>query len=220
VSRGGRRRVVGLVAALSWWVAACPAFAQSPSPIERTKTPITRSPARPVSQTAATSRGVWIALGMAGLGLGAILLLARRAGSHPAAGRLPATMFEVVGRQRLTASASVLLVRVGDRLLLLSAAGEQLTTLTAIDDPEQVARWMAACRTGSVPRPAASDRPGTIRPGAASPQPLPRRTAEREPAELVRPLLDHLPTGFAPPGPGVRVERVDAGLAVPRRTDR
>jgi flagellar biogenesis protein FliO len=61
---------------------------------------------------------------------------------------LPTEAFEVLGRSSLNAQQSVQLVRVGNKLLLVASSADGASTLTEIDDAQEVERLSGLCMTG------------------------------------------------------------------------
>lgn len=75
------------------------------------------------------------------------LFLKRRSFGAPRT--LPETVFQVLGRQTVSSSQAVLLVRLGERVLLLSQTPGGLTSLSEIEDPAEVTRLTAECLAAS-----------------------------------------------------------------------
>src|SRR5207237_1200733 len=107
------------------------------TPIRRLADGATES-ARPRSQT--TVWGMMIAILVAAAGLS---LWTRRSGSGHHWG-LPTSVFQVVGRSTV-GTHPVFLVRLGERLLLVSSSTNGLQSLTEINDPAEVATLTAEC---------------------------------------------------------------------------
>jgi len=59
---------------------------------------------------------------------------------------LPSDVFEVLGRGTAGPKQPVQLVRLGDRLLLLSVMADRMQTLAEITDPDEVTRLAGLCR--------------------------------------------------------------------------
>jgi len=95
----------------------------------------------------------WRMVGALALVLGLILALrwlARRWGGRRLGGGDGAV--ELLSRTPLSTRHSVLLVRVGKRILVVGAGGDNLRTLTEIEDPEQISELLANVRAGSAGR--------------------------------------------------------------------
>jgi flagellar biogenesis protein FliO len=85
---------------------------------------------------------------------------------------LPTNVLQILGRQSVGAGQSVILMRLGERVLLASSSPDGLRTLTEIDDPSEVAKLTADC-IAAQPQPLISLRRGASpRPRAAAPAPL------------------------------------------------
>jgi len=96
-----------------------------------------------------------LATGTASLGLvlGLFLLVvwSVRRGVPKGAGLLPAEAVEVLGRAPISGRQQMHLVRCGNKLVLLSATGAGVETLTEISDPVEVARLQEICRHTTTP---------------------------------------------------------------------
>ncbi len=99
--------------------------------------------------------GWWQTLGALALVVVLIFLarhiLARFAGGRAAGGA--SGVVEVLSRTPVGSRQSVMLLRVGGRVLVVGAGGETMNTLTEIDDPEQVSQLLGAverARAGSL----------------------------------------------------------------------
>lgn len=141
------------------------------------KTPIRRltdaeNPAgsKPRSQTT-----VWIVLiGIVAAAAG-LSLWARRGGGT-AHWKIPSNVFQVLGRTTVSGNQSVTLLRLGERVLLVSSSGPAMQTLAVVTDPVEVATITSEClskRTAHV----AHAAPGRGRPAArnahdTSPRPV------------------------------------------------
>jgi flagellar biosynthetic protein FliO len=75
----------------------------------------------------------------------ALLWLARRA-NPKARGTLPGDILETLGRAPLSGRQEMHLVRVGNKLLLLSVTPTSAETLTEITDPVEIDRLAGICR--------------------------------------------------------------------------
>jgi flagellar biogenesis protein FliO len=74
-----------------------------------------------------------------------------RRGMPKGAGVLPAEAVEVLGRAPIAGRQHVHLVRCGNKLVLLSANGASVETLTEISDPAEVERLQEICRQTTTP---------------------------------------------------------------------
>lgn len=131
--------------ALPGSAAAAPAAAPSP---QQESQPLFRSGTTP-DQNAAASRGSdWIlqTLGALGLVIGLILaarvVLRRWAGPGAAVGGSP--VVEVLARTSVGARQSVLLLRLGKRILIVGQSSAGLSPLASVDDPDEVADILTA----------------------------------------------------------------------------
>ncbi len=79
-------------------------------------------------------------------------------------GRLPATVFELVGSARLNSRQSLQLVRIGGRLLMLIVSPEGAQPVGEISHPGEVESLVAQCNTrgGAGKRSALSPRPSAV----------------------------------------------------------
>lgn len=143
--------------------AAAPAAAPAPTPVttqpassEQTDTTEDREVPRPGggaedrpldSQKATTDPYVWWkTVGALALVIGLIFCakcILRRLGAGRST-RGGASIIEVLTRTSVSARHSVILLRVGSRLLLVAAGSDGMNTLTEIDDPEQVSELLGA----------------------------------------------------------------------------
>ncbi|MFW6155204.1 MAG: FliO/MopB family protein [Planctomycetota bacterium] len=142
----------------------------SPAPVLDTPTtrpvrsPAASRPVRPPSKASQVAGGATMTAGGGGWWqtLGALALvvvlifLARHILARFAGGRTggKATgVVEVLSRTAVGSRQSVMLLRVGPRVLVVGAGGETMNTLTEIDDPEQVSQLLGAverARAGSL----------------------------------------------------------------------
>lgn len=92
-------------------------------------------------------RSISTVMGGLAIVLGAFFLLAWaiRRGMPNAMSRLPNDVIEVLGRATLTAKQSVHLVRLGNKLLLVSATPTGAETLAEVTDPDEVTRLIGLC---------------------------------------------------------------------------
>jgi len=135
------------------------AAAAVPSPSETDGRPIRRSSTdeRPLDPTPSTGDGGawWRTLGALALVV-VLIFLARRVLARFAGGRTgggASGVVEVLSRTPVGSRQSVMLLRVGPRVLVVGAGGETMNTLTEIDDPEQVSQLLGAverARAGSL----------------------------------------------------------------------
>lgn len=117
------------------------------------------------------------------LGLFLLVVWSVRRGMPKGAGLLPAEAVEVLGRAPIAGRQHVHLVRCGNKLVLLSASGAGVETLTEISDPGEVARLQEICRHTTTPASALRQLLGRV---SAPPAAMGR-------AELDRDLdFDHL----------------------------
>ncbi|QDT55740.1 hypothetical protein Pan44_37870 [Caulifigura coniformis] len=87
---------------------------------------------------------VWLVMvGIVGSAAG-LSFWARRSGgtSH---WRIPNTVFQVLGRSAVSPNQSVTLLRLGERVLLVSSSGATMQTLAVVTDPVEVATITAEC---------------------------------------------------------------------------
>jgi len=137
---------------------AAPARApQSAAPNEKNSSAIALSPrstARkaesPSQETRGPSQAVLSTAASLAMVLGAFLLLVwfTRKNQKGAGGQLPTDVFEVIGRAALAPKLNVHLVRFGDRVLLVSAGPEGVSTLAEVEDADEAQRLKAACLAG------------------------------------------------------------------------
>jgi flagellar biogenesis protein FliO len=85
------------------------------------------------------------------LGLFAALLLIQRWLGGPRSSTLPTDVIQVYGRAPLTAKQQLLLVRVGERLLILLESGQGISRLAEITDPAEVSRLSERFRQEPAP---------------------------------------------------------------------
>ena len=110
------------------------------------------------AEAAPPSRGSspWGVLGALALVLGLFAAAAKWfGGSRLAAGAVGGGACEVLARVKLEPRASMHVVRVGGRVLLIGSAADGLTALGEIDDPVEAEALAASCRTtwpGVLPR--------------------------------------------------------------------
>lgn len=96
-----------------------------------------------------TGKPLTTVLGGLSIALGAFFLLAWafKKGMPKGSGRLPTDVIEVLGKSTLSPKQTVHLVRLGNKLLLISFAPAGAETLAEITDPEEVTRLTALCNT-------------------------------------------------------------------------
>ncbi len=112
-----------------------------------------------------SSAVVWALLGAI---VSTALLISWWTRRHPAMGTggLPATVFQVLGHSVMGRQHSVALLRLGEKVLLVSTSGPALQTLAVITDPAEVAAVTAEClspRRGSVGAEIGRDRSASRR---------------------------------------------------------
>ncbi len=125
----------------------------APAPLQQ---PLPLTPPQDVGGVNAGNQNLKpLATGAASLGLvlGLFLLVvwSVRRGMPKGAGVLPAEAVEVLGRAPIAGRQHVHLVRCGNKLVLLSATGAGVETLTEISDPAEVARLQEICRHTTSP---------------------------------------------------------------------
>jgi flagellar biogenesis protein FliO len=94
-----------------------------------------------------------VVLGIFGL----FVWVTRRSGRRRPSG-MPGNIVETLGRTQLNARQEMQLVRVGNKLLLLSVTATTAETLTEITDPDEIDRLTLACHNGQPDSLAASFR--------------------------------------------------------------
>jgi len=111
-------------------------LAQSRNEEKGSKQPVTFSP--------------WSAAGALAIVVGLILLLARLFRRHAPlfSQSLPADAVEVLGRRFIDPRQSILLVRVGARILIVGTSPNGLQSLGEVDDPVEVDLLAGLCRRG------------------------------------------------------------------------
>ena len=82
------------------------------------------------------------------LGLFFLVVWAIRRASPNASTALPTEVFEVLGRAPLANRQQAIMLRCGNKLLLVSAGVADTKTLTEISDPAEVDRLVSLCRQG------------------------------------------------------------------------
>jgi flagellar biogenesis protein FliO len=85
------------------------------------------------------------------LGLFMLVVWSLRRGMPKGTGILPPEAVEVLGRAPIAGRQHVHLVRCGNKLVLLSAQGAGMETLTEISDPTEVERLQEICRHTTTP---------------------------------------------------------------------
>lgn len=105
-----------------------------------------KAPDRPLYGSAGRPMDWWRTLGALVLVVALILALRwlLRRGARLRSAGSAAQVIEVLSRTGVSARQSLLLVRVGRRLLVVGAAPESMTTLAQIDDPAQVAELIGS----------------------------------------------------------------------------
>jgi len=87
---------------------------------------------------------VWVVLvGIVGSAAG-LSFWARRGGG-PSHWKIPNTVFQVLGRSAVSPNQSVTLLRLGERVLLVSSSGATMQTLAVVTDPVEVATITSEC---------------------------------------------------------------------------
>lgn len=160
-----RRRWICLIAAWLWISAAAPAFCQT-APGSTPLPPPGRAAAtdgkaasteRRTTGSAGSTFTVIVSLTVVIGGFLAVAWFVRK--SLPGSAVLPKEALEVLGRAPLGSRQSALVVRFGNRLLLLSANSAGAETLAEITDIDEVERISQLCRSGRTNSPAAR-KPG------------------------------------------------------------
>ncbi len=154
------------------------------SAVEAGKTPIRRvsdvsATASPASRSPAT---VWLVL----IGIVAVASLVSYWSRRSGAGghwKIPATVLQVLGRTQVSPNQSVTLLRLGERVLLVSSSGATLQTLAVITDPAEVAAMTAECLSQRSSHLAAAMN-GPSRRGPQPPPREPSDSTEREPGPV------------------------------------
>lgn len=82
------------------------------------------------------------------LGLFFLLAWAMRRGTPGAISLLPREALEVLGRAPLAGRQQVHLIRLGSKLVLISASAAGVETLSEVTEPDEVQRLTALCRQG------------------------------------------------------------------------
>jgi flagellar biogenesis protein FliO len=125
---------------------ADPAATLPPFSTDATKTPIRRI-AEETGQDAAKPRSSWTVWAMLVVMVGAaagLSLWTRRSGSG-GHWKLPSTVFQVLGKSTVGPNQSVTLLRLGERVLLVSSSGATMQTLAVVTDPVEVATITSEC---------------------------------------------------------------------------
>jgi flagellar biogenesis protein FliO len=139
------RPVRRLDAAVPVTLAGTPTATPAAFTIDPSKTPIRRI--ADDANDAAGPRSSWtvwfMLLALVGAAVG-ISFWTRRSGGvrH---WRLPATVFQVLGKSSVGPNQSVTLLRLGERVLLVSSAGATMQTLAVVTDPVEVATITSEC---------------------------------------------------------------------------
>lgn len=121
--------------------------AQQPLPLARPQNAGAANAENPNLKPLATGAA---SLGLV-LGLFLLVVWSVRRGMPKGAGLLPAEAVEVLGRAPIAGRQQVHLVRCGHKLVLLSATGAGVETLTEISDPAEVQRLQEICRHTTTP---------------------------------------------------------------------
>ena len=110
------------------------------------KTPIRRITDEP-GNDATKPRSSWMVWGMLVVIVGAAagLSLWTRRGSVGGHWKLPSTVFQVLGKSPVGPNQSVTLLRLGERVLLVSSSGATMQTLAVVTDPVEVATITSEC---------------------------------------------------------------------------
>jgi flagellar biogenesis protein FliO len=127
--------------------AAAPAPLQQPLPLTPPQNGAGPAGGNPNIKPLATGAA---SLGLV-LGLFLLVIWSVRRGMPKGAGMLPAEAVEVLGRAPIAGRQHVHLVRCGNKLVLLSAHGAGVETLTEISDPAEVERLQEICRHTTTP---------------------------------------------------------------------
>jgi flagellar biogenesis protein FliO len=115
---------------------------------------------------------LWTTFIALGLVLGIILVTARLWKKHGPrlAGGLSTDVFDVLGKRHIDSKQSVLLLRLGSRLLLVGSSSQGLVTLAEVDDPVEVDFLSGLARRFSEPTPSIADSFRSLLNKPASPQ--------------------------------------------------
>lgn len=129
--------------------ARTPSASPSPAPAQAQENlPLFRSGTAPEQAAAESRGGEWLlqTLGALGLVIGLVLaarvMLRRWAGPGASVGGSP--MVEVLARTSVGARQSVLLLRLGKRILIVGQSSAGLSPLGSVDDPDEVADVLTA----------------------------------------------------------------------------
>lgn len=118
---------------------------QSPLTADASKTPIRRI-ADESGNDAVRPRSSWMVwmmlVVMVGVAAGLSLWTRGGAGGH---WKLPSTVFQVLGKSVVGPNQSVTLLRLGERVLLVSSSGATMQTLAVVTDPVEVATITSEC---------------------------------------------------------------------------
>ena len=79
------------------------------------------------------------------VGLFLLVMWFMKRGASRGSRTLPTEAFEILGRSSISQSQAVQLVRIGNKLLLLASSADSISTLTEIDDTEEVTRLSGLC---------------------------------------------------------------------------
>jgi len=164
------RPVRRLDTALPVTLAGAPAAASAPFMAEAAKTPIRRM-ADEASSDASKPRSTWtvwfMLVGLVAAAAGISFWTRRTGGVRQ--WKLPTTVFQVLGKSAVGPNQSVTLLRLGERVLLVSSSGATMQTLAVVTDPVEVATITAECLSKRI---VPLEEPPR--------RPMPRRAAESE----------------------------------------
>jgi hypothetical protein len=136
-----------------------------PASVEVTgsKTPIRRlAEAGEVAGTRSQAT-VWVVLIGIVAAAGGLSLWARR-GPGATHWKIPSNVFQVLGRSAVNGNQSVTLLRLGERVLLVSSSGAGMQTLAVVTDPAEVAAITSECLSKRTAQLARISPTGTTRP--------------------------------------------------------
>ena len=138
-------------------VAASPFVAPA---IEPAKTPIRRLADGDAAAGGRSGAMVWVVmLGIIATAVG--LSFWARSSGRTNHWKLPASVFQVLGKASISGNQSVTLLRLGERVLLVSSSGATMQTLAVVTDPAEVAAMTSEClsrRKSQIAEPVESPR--------------------------------------------------------------